>query len=505
MREALLPGRYRVLDQVAVGGMGSIWAAEDTVLGRQVAVKVLAEQLAAQPLFVRRFEREARTAAALSGHPHVITIYDVGEHAGRPFIVMAYLAGGTLKDRIEQGAVDPGQAAEWLRQAASALDFAHSRGVVHRDVKPQNLLFDSDGRLVVADLGIARAAYEDSLTASGELLGTASYIAPEQAMGEPATPASDRYSLAIVAYELLTGGRPFGGTSFAEQALAQVESRPDPPSARAPGLSPGVDAVLLKGLAKDPGERWESAEAFAEALDDALHGTVQAPAPAAAPAPTAPAATPALPPPPPVTAERPRPLIDPERRWPREGQVTTTRRFRIRLAAVLAGIAALALIGGGAALLATRDGGEGEGRGAGAGKRADRAGRAEPAPKKKATPTPKRRKAQAPQAAAPPAPATPAPQPTASASPAALNDQGFALMRAGNYAEAIPVLQRAVAAFPAGSTDLTYAYALYNLGRSLRLAGRPAEAIPLLERRLRFQNQRDVVARELAAARAAAG
>src|SRR4051794_28006162 len=143
--------------------MGSIWAADDQVLGRRVAVKVLAEQLALQPLFVKRFEREARTAAALSGHPNVITIYDVGEHDGRPFIVMAYLPGGTLKERMEAGPVESEQAVEWIRQAASALDFAHTRGVVHRDVKPQNLLFDGDGRLVVADLGIARAAYEDSL------------------------------------------------------------------------------------------------------------------------------------------------------------------------------------------------------------------------------------------------------------------------------------------------------------------------------------------------------
>ena len=156
-----------MLEQVAVGGMGSVWLAEDSMLGRQVAAKLLAEQFASQPLFVKRFEREARTAAALSGHPNVVTIYDVGEHAGRPFIVMAYLPGGSVRDRIKAGTVDRAAAVDWIHDAADALDFAHARGVVHRDVKPQNLLFDFHDHVVVADFGIARAAYEDTLTASG--------------------------------------------------------------------------------------------------------------------------------------------------------------------------------------------------------------------------------------------------------------------------------------------------------------------------------------------------
>src|SRR5687768_1458399 len=200
-----LPERYAVVNMIGVGGMASIWAADDEVLRRRVAIKVLAEQFAEQPKFVSRFEREARTAALLSGHPHVVTIYDVGEQAGRPFIVMEYLAGGTLAERMAGSRPSRQDVLEWLRQAASALDHAHEKGVVHRDVKPRNLLFDDRGRLVVADFGIARAAFEEALTVSGELLGTAAYISPEQALGQPATPASDRYAFAVVAFEALTG------------------------------------------------------------------------------------------------------------------------------------------------------------------------------------------------------------------------------------------------------------------------------------------------------------
>src|SRR5688572_10454811 len=213
-----LPDRYRPERLIGVGGMAAIWAAEDRLLRRSVAVKVLAEQLAQQPQFVQRFEREARTAASLSGHPHVVTIYDVGTHAGRPFIVMELLTGGSFADRMRSERPPRGEVLRWLGEAASALDYAHEKGVVHRDVKPRNLLFDGLGRLVVADFGIARAAFEEQLTVSGELLGTAAYISPEQALGEPATPASDRYALAVVAFEALTGGLPFGGGTLVEIA-----------------------------------------------------------------------------------------------------------------------------------------------------------------------------------------------------------------------------------------------------------------------------------------------
>jgi len=445
---------------IGVGGMASIWAADDDVLRRRVAIKVLAEQFAEQPRFVSRFQREARTAALLSGHPHVITIYDVGEQAGRPFIVMEHLAGGTLAEQMAGSRPSRQDVLEWLRQAASALDYAHEKGVVHRDVKPRNLLFDDRGRLVVADFGIARAAFEEALTVSGELLGTAAYISPEQALGEPATPASDRYAFAVVAFEALTGGLPFGGGTLVEIAHRRTEQDPPRASERSPEVPPAADEVLLRGLAREPGERWGTATAFVDGLEQAHAGRAPAqPIPVQGPPPTPPLG-PAY-----VSWSHP--------------------RRRLRTAPVLLGLAAIAvgLIVGVTVLDGT-------------GGRTDRS-----AERAQSTKRDERRQPERSQQAAP-APAEPQ---RSGASPAQLNDQGFRLMNAGRYDEAIPVLQRAVAGFPEGSGDRTLAYALYNLGRSLRLAGRPDEAIPVLERRLQFKNQRGVVKLELKAARNAAG
>jgi eukaryotic-like serine/threonine-protein kinase len=265
-----LPDRYQPTRLIGVGGMAAIWAAEDRLLQRPVAVKVLAEQYAAQPRFVKRFAREARTAASLSAHPHIVTIYDVGEHAGRPFFVMEELPGGTFADRMLAGRPDPADLLRWLGEAASALDYAHLQGVVHRDVKPRNLLFDGLGRLSVADFGIARVRFEEQLTVSGELLGTAAYISPEQTAGEPATPASDRYALAVVAYEAFTGGLPFGAGTLVEIATRRTQMEPPRASRRSPGLPAAVDDVLLRGLARDPADRWDSGAGFVAALGRAL-------------------------------------------------------------------------------------------------------------------------------------------------------------------------------------------------------------------------------------------
>jgi eukaryotic-like serine/threonine-protein kinase len=466
-----LPERYAVVTMIGVGGMASIWAADDQVLGRRVAIKLLAEQYAEQPRFVARFEREARMAALLSGHPHVVTIYDVGEANGRPFIVMEHLAGGTLAERMAGGRPRRDDVLRWLGEAASALDFAHEKGVVHRDVKPRNLLFDDRDRLVMADFGIARAAYEESLTATNELLGTAAYISPEQALGQPATAASDRYALAVVAFETLTGGLPFGGGTLVEIAHRRTEMEAPRASERLPELPPAVDDVLLRGLAPEPQERWPTASALVAALEHAL----DRPAPA-------PALEQAL--------DRPAPAPPPAP----DSRITWTRpRRRVRIAPLLLGLAAIAvgLIAGLTVL--NGDGGSGD-RSATRDERAQSPQRAQ-----------RRQQQDAPSRQEQPQEPTAPQQPQRSASPAQLNDQGFSLMKAGRYDQAIPVLQRAVAGFPQGSTDLTLAYALYNLGRSLRLAGRPDEAIPILERRLQFKNQRGVVKKELAAARRQAG
>jgi eukaryotic-like serine/threonine-protein kinase len=269
-----LPNRYVDPRPIGRGGMGQIYVAEDRELGRKVAIKVLDDRFAGNEQLRERFKREALTAARLSGHPHVVTIFDVGESQGRPFIVMEYLPGGTLGDRTRKGPVEPADALSWLGQAAAGLDAAHELGIVHRDVKPPNLLFDARDELVVADFGIARVA-DDTLTgmtAAGTVLGTAGYLAPEQALGQPATPASDRYALGVVGYELLTGGRPFERQSETAEAAAHIHEPVPPASERQVGLPRGIDGVFDRALAKDPGERYSTGADFVSALQSALEG-----------------------------------------------------------------------------------------------------------------------------------------------------------------------------------------------------------------------------------------
>jgi len=271
-----LPARYRPLRHIASGGMAEVWAAEDIVLGRTVAIKLLGAHFAGQGRPVRRFQREARAAATLSAHPHVVTIYDVGEYEGRPFIVMEHMAGGSLADVLRRGRPPRERALRWLAEAAEALDAAHGRGIVHRDVKPHNLLLDERGRLAVADFGIARVAQQTDLTMTGEVLGSAAYIAPEQARGSPASAAADRYALAVVAYELLTGTRPFAAEGAAALAHAHASAAPPPPSTRAGDLPPEVDRAILRGLSKDPSHRWPRAAALSDAVAFALDGAATA-------------------------------------------------------------------------------------------------------------------------------------------------------------------------------------------------------------------------------------
>jgi tRNA A-37 threonylcarbamoyl transferase component Bud32/tetratricopeptide (TPR) repeat protein len=261
----MLPARYRDVERIARGAMGDIYRATDSTLGRVVAVKVLAEPYVEDEPARKRFAREARAAARLSGNPGIVTIYDVGEAAERPYIVMEYMGGGSLEQRLANGAQPPAQAVRWLEQVARALDHAHANGVVHRDVKPANLLLDRDGNVHVADFGIASAAWMASLTTAGTVLGTAGYLAPEQAAGERATPASDRYALAIVAYELLTGERPFASESPTAEAAAHV-SAPVPPISRRGDLPVELDALFERALAKHPEDRYATCAEFVAAL-----------------------------------------------------------------------------------------------------------------------------------------------------------------------------------------------------------------------------------------------
>jgi eukaryotic-like serine/threonine-protein kinase len=230
--------------------MAEIYRATDTELGRDVAVKVLAEHIAEDEDLRARFLCEGLAAARLSGEPHTVSIYDVGELDGRPFIVMEYLGGGSLADRLGNGTVPQTQALVWLEQAARALDAAHARGVVHRDVKPGNLLLDESDNVHVADFGIARAEGLESNTQTGVVLGTAGYLAPEQEHGVRATPASDRYALGVVAYQLLAGARP-----------GETPGR---------NLPPRADAVFARALATRPEDRFGSCLEFVAALRAAL-------------------------------------------------------------------------------------------------------------------------------------------------------------------------------------------------------------------------------------------
>jgi eukaryotic-like serine/threonine-protein kinase len=502
-----LPTRYRLIRHIANGGMASVWAAEDELLGRLVAVKVLAAGYAEDERANRRFLREARAGARLSDCRHVVTVYDIGEHEGRPFMVMEYFAGGSVADRLRSGREIPrALALRWLREAAEALDCAHRHDVVHRDVKPANLLIDERGRLAVGDFGIATVAAEASLTQTGQVLGTAAYISPEQARGRPATDASDRYALAVVAFELLTGRRPFTADHPAAQARAHVEDTVPSASAAGDGLPEAVDRVLRAGMAKDPARRPATAADFLDALEDAIDG-------AAAPAGAATAVTV------PVPAPTPRPLTRPVQ--------IAARRSRRRWPG-LAALAALALVAGVAIAIAAGTGADDHAGSRSTAKHTTSAThrRSHATTKAKAAQPPATTQAQtqAPQTqtqqttrqaqtttqtqtqTTTQAPASRAP--AKSADPVALNDQGFALIGQGNPAAAVAPLQRAVDAFRAQNRkgDIAYAYALYNLGNALRLSGHPAEAIPYLQERLRISNyKRAVVQKELRTARQQAG
>src|SRR3954462_8111697 len=279
-----LPDRYRGVRHIANGGMAAVWAAEDEVLMRLVAVKVLSPAYAEEESARMRFSREARAGAKLGDHPNIVTVFDVGEHEGLPFMVMEHFAGGSVGDRLRQEEPIPRPTAvRWLREAASALDHAHRHDVVHRDVKPGNLLLDERGRCAVGDFGIATVASETSVTLTGQVLGTASYISPEQAVGEPATAASDRYALAVVAFQLLTGERPFAVDHPAAQARAHVQARVPDATDVAPDLPAAVDAVLRDGLAQDPADRPATGQDLVDRLEAALgdEATAVAPPPTA--------------------------------------------------------------------------------------------------------------------------------------------------------------------------------------------------------------------------------
>jgi eukaryotic-like serine/threonine-protein kinase len=438
--------------------MGEVYRATDSVLGRTVAVKLLSDRYAMQDDARARFRREASAAARLSSAPNVVTVFDVAEHHGRPLIVMEFLEGGSVYERLRDGRVSQAEALRWLEQAGSALDRAHAHGVIHRDVKPANLLLDLDGNVHVSDFGIASTTGDDTLTAPGTILGTAGYLAPEQARGEPATAASDRYALAVVAFELLTGRRPYGGDTPTTEAFAHLNAEIPSAVELDPTLPVQVDAVFQQALAKDSDTRPETALELVADLRHALRKSDEDTVVLAAPLPT-PLSTPA------PVARR----YDSRRlRWP---------------VALLAGAALLLLGAGTAAVLASDDASSG----------AQTVTRvrtlvstvSDTASTTTVTQT------------------TTLPEETTSSETTtgeesddglALNDEGFALMQDGDYEAARPLLERAVVAL-AGTGVVAEGYANYNLAFT-RFALGDCEGVPeLLDRSEEVQGSRSEIDR----------
>ena len=266
MQETVLNGRYRLGEVLGEGGMAVVYRAQDVLLNRPVAVKILRAQYAADENFLRRFEREAQAAAGFS-HANIVNVYDVGTDGDQHYIVMEYIRGPSLKDLIRrQGPFSVEGAIFIIGQVTSALDYAHQRGLIHRDIKPQNILVDREGNAKVVDFGIAKGMRDVNLTEAGTGMGTVHYVSPEQAQGDPAGPASDLYSTGVVLFEMLTKRLPFEADTPVGVAMQHVNTPPPPPSTFNPKIPPEVDAIVLRALAKEPGDRYPSGTALATAL-----------------------------------------------------------------------------------------------------------------------------------------------------------------------------------------------------------------------------------------------
>src|SRR5680860_368071 len=284
--EQIVDGRYRLISRLGTGGMADVWLARDAHLGRQVALKVLHRRFAQDTEFVARFRREAEAAAGLA-HPHVVSIYDRGQVGDTFYIAMEYLPGRSLSEAI-RGGLTTAQSIQVVREILEAARFAHLHGLVHRDFKPQNVILDHQGHAKVTDFGIARAGVSE-ITQTGSVMGTAHYLPPEQAQGLEITARSDLYSIGVILYECLTGQVPFEAESSVAVALKQVSELPQRPSSINPNVSPALDSVVMRALAKDPSQRFADADAFIAALNAAEHDPGAAPGDTAAFAPLPPA------------------------------------------------------------------------------------------------------------------------------------------------------------------------------------------------------------------------
>jgi tetratricopeptide (TPR) repeat protein len=498
---ALLAGRYRVVRRLGSGGMATVLLCQDERLDRLVAVKRL--HASAPEDFEARFVREAKLGASLN-HPNLVAVFDTEIDDEGVLIVMEHVEGESLAAALRSGPLAPRHVALVARDLGGALDHAHTHGVVHRDVKPANVLLREDGVTKLADLGIAVAVDQTRITRSGTVLGSAGYMAPEQLEGRELGPPADVYALATVCFEALCGRRAREGRTPME--IAHQIATEDPPDVRAhaPELPAAAAEALVRGMAREPSERPASAGELAEELGEALEGRRTT----AVEPPTAPTRVVAAASPP--TAGRPASAGAagrPATARSASGRPTRRGRFAGALAVALLALAVAAV----AAAVLLSSGGEDGGQ---------RTQQSEQAQGERSTPD---RQAggeqpsggQAEEQPAEPDPSESAPTEEEPVEPAPsdggididpargaeLNEQGFALMGEGDYAGAVPILEKSVASWPDDSRDLNYAYALYNLGVSLNRSGRAAEAIPYLEKRLTWNNQRGVVKQELDLAR----
>jgi hypothetical protein len=464
--------------------MASVLLCHDERLDRQVAVKRLHSDSPAE--VEQRFVREAKLGASLN-HPNLVGVYDTAVEDEGLLIVMEYVEGESLAQALLRGPLEPGRVGRIAGDLGDALDHVHAQGVVHRDVKPANVLLRHDGAVKLVDLGIAVSADQTRVTRSGVVLGSAGYMAPEQLDGRDVGPAADIYALATVCFEALCGRRARAGRTPVEIAHEIATAGPPDVREHAPGLPTAAADALARGMARDPQRRQRSAGELAAQLAGGLE-------PRRAAQRTAPTATTR-----PLRAASERAPTAP-RRAPAAARPAS--RGRSGLAGPLAlGLLALAVTAV-VAVVAFNGSGDGDSQ---QGQR--------PAQREQARADKSQAQPDTPAAQPDPtdsAPAEPPPTDHQAAAPdpasgAALNEQGFELMGRGDFAGAVPILRRAVASWPEDSTDLEYGYALYNLGTSLNRSGRAAEAIPYLEKRLNWANQRGVVKKELKLARKNAG
>jgi serine/threonine protein kinase len=464
---SLLAGRYQVLTRLGSGGMATVLLCHDERLDRQVAVKRLH---ADSPRDIeRRFLREAKLGASMN-HSNLVSVYHTETDEEGLLIVMEYVEGESLAEALRRGPLPRGRVAEIARELGEALDHVHAHGVVHRDVKPANVLLGRDGAVKLVDLGIAVSVDQTRVTRSGTVLGSAPYMAPEQLDAHEVGPAADIYALAAVCFEVLAGTKARAGRTPVEIAHSVATTPPPDVREHAPQLPAAAAEALARGMARQPAERPRSAGQLAAELASALERRV-----------------------PPDGRARTEPTA--RRRTLPAASAQRPRSSAGLVAVALIALAAAAVVA--AVLLA--------GGGADSQKQADRPSKRQEAPRQHA-----KAKTQAP-AETSASETPPADQPADSqatidpARGAALNEQGFALMRQGDFAGALPILRQAVASWPDDSTDLNYAYALYNLGASLNRSGHAAEAIPYLEKRLNWSNQHGVVKKELKLAHKNAG